>query len=468
MGPLSRRVAVAILAGALGCDPGGPVPDAAVPADAAADGPSDAGSLDAAGGLDGSPGVDAGGDSGDAALATDASPGEDGGGLPVECEQADDFAIPADPEGLVTGAGTAARTGGFVVAWTMVDGIESFIRARLLDDCGVPEGGEIAVDVSGLVVGTPVVTAVGGTDDFAIAWSREDGDGDGAGVVFQRFGSDGSASGDEAVANDVTFDDQIASSAVALPSGFALAWTDFSAGVLVRPDAVMASFDETGEPTSGEFAVSPVQDGSQELPLLAALGDGGLLAAWTDGGWTPLARRRDAVGGWTDAAALQIAELDAHAVATGAAADGSSLAVGLTRFDADDAGDAEIALVTADGDVVSLISIAAVAGVAERGVQVAGLPGGGWLVAWTDDSERGAPLAEDASGTTVRGAKVDSEGTPLGASFVIPTTIDFDQELAAAAAGEGGTLLVWTDASRAGGDRDGGLRARLVPDELGR
>ncbi|MBI2895322.1 MAG: hypothetical protein HYY06_17335 [Deltaproteobacteria bacterium] len=457
MGRLLHPVALAILAGALGCDPGGPVPDAAAPTDAAADGPSDAGSLDAAVAIDGAQGVDAAGDSGDAALATDASQGEeDGGVLSVECEQADDSAIPTDPAGVVTGAGAAARQGGFVVAWTVVDGIESFIRARLLDDCGVPEGDDIAVDISGLVVGVPVVAAVGGTDDFVIAWSREDVDGDGAGVVFQRFGPDGSAAGVEAVANEVTFDDQIATSAAALPAGFVVAWEDYSGAVLVRPDALLSTFDETGRPMSGEIGISARPDGPQNLPLVATASNGALLAAWSGDG-VAMGRRRDE-GGWTDADGIALS--DEPALASGVAAGDDGFAVAL-QSDADDAeGDVVLSLVDPAAGGAALVTIAARTGAERDPVVVRRAEG--LLIAWTDETYRDDPRAIDSSGTTVMAAWTDEVGLIGEEPFVVPTTTEFDQELQAGAVGPSGVLLVWLDRSRADGEDGGGLRGRLV------
>lgn len=456
MGLVSRLVTAAIAAGALGCDPGSPDPDAAVPSDAAVDATVDAAASDAAVGTDAASGLDGGGAS-DAAAPPDASEEEDGGGvIPVECEQADDFAVPVDPAGVVTGAGTAARPGGFVVVWALADGVDTFVRARLLDECGLPEGDEIDVDASGLAVGAPVAAAIGGTDNFAISWSREDGDGDGAGVVFRRFGADGSAIGVEAVANQVSFDDQIVTSATSLPAGFGLGWEDHSGAVLVRPDAVLSTFDGTGDSTSGELLVSAGADGPQNLPLVATDVEGTILAVWSQEGMA-FGRRRNEFG-WLDADSFALG--DGQALAGSVAASDDAFAVALKSSAEDVEGDVALALVDGAGGDASQATIAARTGV-ERDPVVVRLAEG-LLVAWTDETYQDNPKAVDPSGTTVMAVLTDESGLLEGEPFAVPTTTDFDQDLRAGAGGPAGALLVWLDESRGDGDEDGGLRGRFL------
>lgn len=456
MGFVLRFVTAAIVAGALGCDPGSPDPDAAVPSDAAAGGTVDAGTSDAAVGTDAAPAVDGGG-TGDAGAPPDASQEEDGGGVvPVECEQADDFAIPVDPAGVVAGAGATVRPGGFVVVWAVEDGIDTFVRARLLDDCGVPEGDEIDVDASGQAVGAPVAAAIGGTDDFVLAWSREDGDGDGAGVVFRRFGADGSPLGLEALANEMTFDDQIVTSATSLSAGFGLVWEDHSGAALVRPDAVLSTFDETGDPMTGEILVSEGADGPQNLPLVASAADGTILAVWSQEGMA-FGRRRNEFG-WVDADGFALG--DGAALAGSVAASDDAFAVALKSSAEDIEGDIVLALVDGAEGAASPATIAARPGT-ERDPVVARLAEG-LLVAWTDETYRDDPEAVDSSGTTVMAVFTDDRGLVDGEPFVVPTTTDFDQELRAGAGGAAGVLLVWLDKSRADDDENGGLRGRLI------
>jgi hypothetical protein len=455
--PTVLRVAALLVCA---CGPGAPGPDAGPFADAAADAAVEAGSgLDAA--VDAEVGLDAAADAaagGDAAL--DASPEDGGVEPPPECEEADDFAVPDDPDGVVIGAATSDRPGGFVVAWAVVRGIDTLVRARLFDDCGGPVGDEIAVDDSGLAVGAPVAAAIGGTDQIAVAWSQEDGDREGAGVLVRRFGADGAAVGGAVGANEETFDDQLLVSATALPSGFALGWVDHSGDLLVRPDAVLGVFDEDAGAVTGDLVVSPSADGPQDLPRIAATPGGALVTAWAEA-TSPVARRRDGAGAWLDEQALPFAAEDEVVLATGAAAGEDGFALALTSFGADDEGDVSVVVLPEQDGAPARVAVSETPAARETDALVAARAGG-WVMGWTDETERDVDGALDSSGSTVRGAWLAPDGTSGAASFVVPTTTDFDQDVAGLAAGPGGALFVWLDASRAGGDRDGGLRARLI------
>jgi hypothetical protein len=445
---------------AAGCGPGSPGPDAGLALDAGVDTAGDAASAaDAA--ADAEPGLDAAADADlpDAAGA-DAGPG-DGGVQPPDCPDGDDFLVPDDPEGTALGAAAAVRPGGFVVAWAVTIGIDTFVRARLLDECGVPLGDEIAVDESGLAIGAPVAAGVGGADEVVVAWSREDGDGEGAGVLAQRFDDAGTAAGGSLVANEETFDDQVVTAAAALPAGFALAWVDQAADLLVRPDAVLGVFDARGGAVTGDLVASPSTDGPQDLPSLAAAPDGSIAVAWAEA-QSPFGRRRDAAGAWSDDEALALAAALEPALVTGAAGTEDGYSLCLTSFATDAEGDVSVVLLPAQGGEPAPVEVSATPAAAERDALCAARPGGGWVVAWTDETERDLDGAADASGSTVRGAWLSADGTAEGAGLVVPTTTDFDQDVAGLAAGPGGALFVWLDASRADGDRDGGLRAKLI------
>jgi hypothetical protein len=448
---------------AVGCGPGAPGLDAGVALDAAADAsPDAAGSLDA--GADAELGGDAGAD-GSVSLdaGVDAAAGDGGGEPPIECPETDDFVLPDEPDGVVVGAAAAPRPGGFVVAWAVTRGIDTFVRARMLDECAVPFGDEIVVDDSGLTVGTPVAAVVGGTDRVVVAWTQEDGDREGAGILARFLGPDGVPVGGAVVANEETFDDQVVTSAAALPSGFALGWVDHSPDLLVRPDAVLGVFDERAGALSGDVVVSPSADGAQELPRLAATPAGSLVVAWAEAG-SPIARRRDGAGAWLDDLVLPLAQDGEVALCAGAAAGEDGFALALTSFDTDPEGDVSVVVLPEQGGAGSRVAVSETPAAAERDALVASRASGGWVMGWTDETERELDGAADPSGSTVRGAWLAPDGAAEAASFLVPTTTESDQELAALAAGPAGALFVWVDWSRADGDRDGSLRARLITD----
>ncbi|MBI2896565.1 MAG: hypothetical protein HYY06_23605 [Deltaproteobacteria bacterium] len=452
-------IAVGCLLVAAGCPPGGPGTDGGPGPDATVDAATDAGPGSEDAGLDATaPVPDASADAGPDA-GPDAAGEEDGGlDVPPDCEPAADLAVAADPAGQVLGAAAAARSGGFAVAFSVADGVGTFVRARLLDECGLPAGDEIEVDESGLVVGVPVASAVGETGGFVIAWSRDGGPGDdeGAAVVFRRFDGDGTPAGALTLASEVTFDDQLATAAAALSTGFALAWEDNSGGALIRPDAVLCTFDEAGRPMSGEVSMSPLPDGAQNVPRMAVAADGSLLAAWVDEGVGRFRRRND--GGWLDAEAIALT--DDGALPSSAAGTEDGFGIALTSYSADLEGDVLLSVLPSGGGEAAEATIAERQG-AERDAIVVSTRAG-FLIAWTDETYRDDPQAVDSSGSTVGAVWTDAAGEVEGEPFVVPTTTDFDQELAAGAAGPGGVLVVWVDWSRADGEDDGGLRSRLI------
>lgn len=443
---------------ATGCG-GGPSNhrDAAAPRDSGPDAGRDAApdaGLDATVLLDAQlPEPDASVDASAPDAAPDAGPPE-----PVICELAEDFIVALE-EGDVGEAAVAATDEGFVVVYGIrIDGTD-VLRMALLDPCGSLLDESLAVDETGrFIIGARAAGLPDG--GFVVGWTRIDGDSIDDGVVLQTFEADGQARSAITTANATEPSQQYLESAVAMPDGFALAWSDWSPrDFLDRPDVLLRVFDGDGVALTDEVRLSPSADEMQDLPRLGAAQDGALLAAYHENGLHGCLRRRSADGDWLDGEAIVLSE-DRKEAACLAVHDGA-YAVAIESRAVEEVGDVELGLVDADTGALEVVSISAAPGVAEADPRVAALPDGGWLVAWTDRS-----LVEDDSGRGVLAVRTLADGSPDGQRFVVPTHTSSDQMLESLAAGAGGVLVVWIDHSQDDDHHGAAVRARLLPHEL--
>lgn len=80
------------------------------------------------------------------------------------------------------------------------------------------------------------------------------------------------------------------------------------------------------------------------------------------------------------------------------------------------------------------------------------LPGGGFVVTWTDASASGS----DTSGNAIRAQMFDASGAKTGGEFLVNTTVAASQEAPSVTTlPDGGFFVVWTDYSATGGDTSG-------------
>ena len=83
---------------------------------------------------------------------------------------------------------------------------------------------------------------------------------------------------------------------------------------------------------------------------------------------------------------------------------------------------------------------------------VTALAGGGYVVCWTDTSGVGG----DSSGYAIKAQLIGSDGTPIGAEFLVNTNTLNNQLVAQVAALDtGGFAITWMDNSQAGADANG-------------
>ncbi|TFI56967.1 tandem-95 repeat protein, partial [Sphingomonas parva] len=180
-------------------------------------------------------------------------------------------------------------SGSFVVTWQddnpASDGSASAIRAQMFTAAGVKTGAELVVN--SVTAGTqmdPVITSLSG-GGFVIAWSGQDAVNSGA--KAQIYTATGAKSGGEITLNTITADSQYQPSLAALASGgFVAAWTDFSrtGGDSDQTAVKLQLFSSTGAKVGGELLVNTSTAGYQQTPEVTALTGGGFVVTWLASG----------------------------------------------------------------------------------------------------------------------------------------------------------------------------------------
>jgi len=186
----------------------------------------------------------------------------------------------------------AAADGGFVVVWQ--DGLTGGVSARAFDETDAPITGEIPLQAADS--GWPSV-AVRGDGSFVATWTdRTAADGNGDGVVAQRFDASGTALGSPFVVNTTTLGLQgDAGPAISADAAgnFVIAWEDYGSS----PQALRARrFDPAGTPLGSDFQVNEPTGGDQEYPALSHDSAGRFVVAWWANYDGPVVRRFDVDG----------------------------------------------------------------------------------------------------------------------------------------------------------------------------
>jgi hypothetical protein len=205
-------------------------------------------------------------------------------------------------------------------------------------------------------------------------------------------------SGPEFLVNTTTYDFQYHPTITALPDGrFVAIWADESeqGGDGSYSGIKGQIFNADGSKAGTEFLVNTATADYQEQPTVVALADGRFVVVWTDWGGS----------------------------------DGSESGVKGQVFNG-------------DGSKVGtefLVNSATYNGQFEP--TITALANGGFVVAWTDDSEQGDP---DGSG--IKGQVFGSTGIPAGPEFLVNTAKTSDQdEPTIAALADGRFVVAWTN-----------------------
>ncbi|MFN4281736.1 MAG: putative Ig domain-containing protein [Alphaproteobacteria bacterium] len=225
-----------------------------------------------------------------------------------------------------------------------------------------------------------------------VAWESLGQDGNGWGVFLKIYAPDGSSLTSELQVNGTTSGDQQRPAVTALQGGgFVVTWTSFGqdgsgAGVYAR------IFAANGAAVGGEFQVNSTTADHQDLPMVAALADGGFFVVWQSNGDQ----------------------------------DGSGYGIFGQRFDAAGVavgGEVQINSTGANNQTVPVVTA---------------LADGGYVVAWQVDG------SQDGWGIGIFAQRFDASGAAVGGEFQVNTFNIADQSNPSISAlADGGFVVTW-------------------------
>jgi hypothetical protein len=367
-------------------------------------------------------------------------------------------------------------SGGFVVIWTDGSGDPApddlGVRAQMFDAGGGKIGGEIVVPE--LPRGDQVLPDVAGLagGGFVAVWAdngRKPGeDTSEYGINARLFDATGAAIGGEFTVNTDGYLYQYRPEVVALAGGgFAVTWYDEGEQSADHDSlAVRAQvFNASGAKVGGELLVNTVIQGGQTNPTITATADGGFVIAWEDG---------SELGGDTSSTGIKAQAFDAGGAKVGgeflvnsttennqsvpaiAGLAGGGIVVAwqdpsgyeqATEVKAQVFAPEQPPFVAVGGETVANTETAGVQNVPS----ITGLAGGGYVVTWQSSSG-------DGSGTAVKAQVFDASGAKAGAEFVVEKNTLGDQSAPLITAlADGNFVIALTDdhgfgAAPGGGD----------------
>lgn len=293
--------------------------------------------------------------------------------------------------------------GNYVVAWSDASGIggdssDGAIKMQLLGPDGTRIGPEILVNQNTLGLQYDPLIAVLADGNFVVTWTDTTGDSSSGAIKARLYDPSGNPLGNEFLVNSVTTDDQWSPAITALASGgFIVTWTHRSGDSSLY--GVKAQiFDAGGAPVGGEFQVNTTEFLYQVSYGVAALEGGGFVIAFDDFSHT---------GG-----------------------DGSRYAVRVQLYDNSGS--------RVGGEVLVNTTTANDQGAPT----IAALAGGGFVVAWMDNSFLGG----DSSGWSIRAQLFDGAGNKVGGEFAVNTQTTGHQDTPTVVAlADGGFAIAWQD-----------------------
>jgi hypothetical protein len=187
----------------------------------------------------------------------------------------------------------ALANGDFAVAWQAYggpgrDGVRGGVRARVFRPNGAPITDELFVSIC--PEGRKDSPLVAGLDagGFVVVWNDLDatfGDAKGSSIKAKIFGTNGATVADEFLVSSPSSKNQHPTGVAGLgDGGFVIAWTDHcgTPGNASGASIKLRLFDPVGRSRGDEFSISAGALNTKHGPALASLFDGGFVVAWTD------------------------------------------------------------------------------------------------------------------------------------------------------------------------------------------
>jgi Ca2+-binding RTX toxin-like protein len=342
---------------------------------------------------------------------------------------------------------TALADGGWLTTWSPLshDGSDYGVYQRRYDADGAAVGDEILVNsytTSQQLDASVVGLADGG---WIQTWTSYQQDGDSYGIYQKRYDADGHAMNDsDVLVNARTTGSQNMSSVAALADGgWLVTWTSIgdgdSSGIYQR------RYDADGAAPSIETIVNTHTTGSQSAPSVVTLADGGWVDIWVssgqDGNYDGIYQRKFDADGNALGSETQVnsyTSMDQTRPATTALADGGWLVTWTSDYQDGSNGGIFQKRFSADGDAASVeAQVNTYVYSDQDDSSVAGLADGGWVVAWSSDSQNGAYRA-------LYQQRYDADGAKLGGETRIDTSIStVAQEPHVTALADGGWVVAW-------------------------
>jgi hypothetical protein len=354
---------------------------------------------------------------------------------------------------------TGLPEGGFVVIWTTgdstQDGSGQAIKGQVFDASGVKQGAEFLVNTEALSnQAEPSVAALPG-GGFVVTWETSDSTQDGSSLATkgQVFDASGVKQGAEFLVNTEALSNQSDPSVAALPGGgFVVIWTTGDASQDGSSSAIKGQvFDASGVKQGAEFLVNTEAANNQVEPSVAGLPEGGFVVTWATGDSTQDGSGFAIKGQVFDASGVkQGAEFLVNTEALGSQGDPSVAALPgggfvVTWRTSDSAQDGSVSAIKGqvfDASGVKqgaefLVNTEALSN--QTDPSVAGLPDGGFVVAWATSDQ-----AQDGSGSAIKAQVFDAVGVKQGPEFPVNTEgLSNQVEPAVAALPGGGFVVTW-------------------------
>ena len=358
--------------------------------------------------------------------------------------------------------------GDFVVAWQSYgqDGSNYGIFAQRYNADGSTAGSEFAVNtVTSNVQNLPAI-AMDADGDFVIAWQSDGQDGNGNGIIAQRYNADGSTVGSDFVVNTHTANSQSnASIAMDADGDFVIAWQSF--GQNTNGYGIYAQrFNADGSTAGSEFKVNTYDESSnlgakllsiplmtyQTRPTIAMDADGDFVIAWQssyqDGSNSGIYAQRYTANGNTAGSEFRVntnTTGDQTFANIAMDADGDFVVVWNSRYQ-DGSGDGiyaqryNAAGVAAGGEV--LVNTYTTDGQATPNVAMDA--DGDFVVAWQS-------YGQDAGTYGVYAQRYIADGTAAGVEFSVNSYADGPQYVAKIAMdADGDFVIAWESQSQDG------------------